>query len=226
MRQSRPAAGRVLLWAVLPLAGSWLLIAASPTAASAATSSGITVKVSGHFNGTLHASWNDCQTTNAKGGETTFTGKLKGSKADEWTLTFIDPHSGKWPGHTSGDKLGTSSFVLQSNDGRSWVATKGSFTTKGSSGKADITMGPESISQVRAVGKFHVDASWTCATPPPHDHDHDDNLDIDSVQHPGHIRHICHHDHVGPQRIAGIERRRRPNGGLAYLRRSQDRRTQ
>ena len=127
---------------------------------------GITVKVTGAFNGTLHAPPNDCQTTTAKGGQISFTGKLKGSKADEWTLTFLAPHAGKWPGHTSGDKIGSSSFVLQSNDGRSWVATKGSFVTNGTSGSANITMGPEDISEVRAKGNFHIAANWNSAAPP------------------------------------------------------------
>jgi len=150
----------------LAFAAGGVLIAATATPAGATTSTGITVKVTGHFNGTLHAPWNDCQTTNATGGEISFTGKLQGSKADEWTLTFIDPHNGKWPGHTSGDKIGTSSFVFQSNDGRSWVATKGYFVTNGVSGSANITMGPEDISAVRAKGNFHITASWNCATPP------------------------------------------------------------
>jgi hypothetical protein len=148
----------------LAFAAGGVTLAAAP--AGAATSAGITVKVTGAFNGTLHAPPNDCQTTTAKGGQISFTGKLKGSKADEWTLTFLAPHAGKWPGHTSGDKIGSSSFVLQSNDGRSWVATKGYFITNGTSGSADITMGPEDISEVRAKGNFHIAANWNCAAPP------------------------------------------------------------
>jgi hypothetical protein len=150
----------------LAFAAGGVTLAATAGPAGAATSAGITVKVTGAFNGTLHAPPNDCQTTTAKGGQISFTGKLKGSKADEWTLTFLAPHAGKWPGHTSGDKIGSSSFVLQSNDGRSWVATKGSFVTNGTSGSANITMGPEDISEVRAKGNFHIAANWNCAAPP------------------------------------------------------------
>ena len=138
-----------------------LTLVALGTGAGASSPSGWVVKVSGALSGTLRAIPSDCGGTDAKGGQVEFIGHLKGYKSDAWTITFLDPHSGKWTGHS----VGVSSFVLQPSGLAAWVASSGSFTTKGTDGSANLELVPESITP-KAHGKVHVSATWSCPPAP------------------------------------------------------------
>jgi hypothetical protein len=78
-------------------------------------------------------------------------------RSTNWSVTIVSAHNGTWKTFHPGQSL--PSFVLQSGL-NGWVATKGSLTVSGTSGKVNLTLGAHEGS---ATGTVQVTGSWNCS---------------------------------------------------------------
>ncbi len=83
-----------------------------------------------------------------------FHSKLSPSKATNWSVTVLVPHSGTFRTF----KLGRTSFVLASGF-KGWVATSGSITVSGTTGKVNLVL---SAHEGGTTGVVHVQGWWNC----------------------------------------------------------------
>jgi hypothetical protein len=141
---------------VLPLAIAAFPTGASAGSAAAPTHSG-TMTFSGALRGTVKITRLSTCTGSPHGLAWDLGAKLSPSKATNWSVTIVTTHNGTWKTFHPGQSL--PSFVLQSGL-NGWVATKGSLTVSGTSGKVKLTLGAHEGS---ATGTVQVTGSWNCS---------------------------------------------------------------
>ena len=132
-----------------------------PSAALGAASSqtGASATFSGSVSGHLTTPASDCSEVTSQSGEIDFFHSLKGRSGNEWSLFFTAPHHGTW---RPVGLAGSSSLSLEDNGSISisWYTKSGSFTVKGATGSARVTLEPEPGSSGHGV--VHVQATWNC----------------------------------------------------------------
>jgi len=138
-----------------------LTIAAFPTGASAGSVAALThsgaMTFSGALRGTVKITRLSTCTGSPHGLNWDLGAKLSPSQATNWSVTIVTQHNGTWKTFHPGQSL--PSFVLQSGL-NGWVATKGSLTISGTSGRVSLTLGAHEGS---ATGTVQVTGSWNCS---------------------------------------------------------------
>jgi hypothetical protein len=128
---------------------------------AASASSVNTITFTGSLRGVLHVVAND-DCAGASGTSVqldAIQGKLKGSSTSQWTIIIVAQHAGT---STIKRSIGANSFVLETPGQslvKSWEATSGSFTTKGSTGSANVTLVGATGG---ASGTVHLNGRWDC----------------------------------------------------------------
>lgn len=159
-RRVSPAGVRraVGLAVLVALALTW-----SPTAAFAsnpAKSKPNAFTFTGALVGTLHITAADCEGNVATSTGADFEGiigKLKGSKAHDWTILIVSPGNGTYklphaPGVYAGFEVSPQPFT------ESWGHAKGTLTVKGSTGSVNVEL---TSTNARPI---HVKGSWDCSS--------------------------------------------------------------
>jgi hypothetical protein len=106
------------------------------------------------------------------GANLTIPAAFKGSPAKEWILNVNTPSGGKKGGTFTDFKRGANglapaSVVLQGETSSklyNWISTSGKVTTAPTSGRLNVTFGPDVGAATGVVGKgtIHVSGSWSC----------------------------------------------------------------
>jgi|SRR5580698_2104616 hypothetical protein len=159
-------AATVLSTAVLSTAV--MTTAVLTTVAGASGPSATSFTASGAISGKFHSPNEPCDEVGAFGGQFTFSQKVKGSNATEWTVDVND--LGKKKGGTFkkfGGLFGNGvSVVLQGSNGKveyNWVSKSGALTTADTSGHLKVTLGPdETFTGKPGKGTVHLSGSWGC----------------------------------------------------------------
>lgn len=84
-----------------------------------------------------------------------FNKTLAPSKSTNWAVTVLVPGSGTFTKF----QLGRVSFVLATSGFKGWVATSGSITVKGDTGKVNLVLGAH---EGAATGVVKVKGQWSC----------------------------------------------------------------
>ena len=111
---------------------------------------------SGALKGTLKITPTAACTAGANGVQMgDFNTALSPSKSTNWAVTILVPGSGTFRKF----QLGRVSFTLTTSGFKGWVATSGSITVKGDTGKVNLVLGAH---EGAATGVVKVKGQWSC----------------------------------------------------------------
>jgi hypothetical protein len=156
----RPVKLRIVGWCICwVVATGAVVLGPSARVVGASSPSGASATFSGSVSGHLTTPASDCSNVTSQSGEIDFYHSLKGHSGNEWSLFFTAPHGGTWKPR---GLAGSSSLSLEDNGSisTSWYTKSGSFTVKGATGSAHVTLEPEPGSS--GHGLVHVQGTWNC----------------------------------------------------------------